>query len=204
MIRATKFCDGTGARAPGLRVPGARAVEIEIQVPRYLVELIGDALYLSKRIRRRTAELGSRRSFRWPSIQSHARLDGLVPTTKAVQGVQLASMARFRQPDEMWWYVAAKALYRWPYCLIVRDLFSKRMSVGFEINRDFPYQVALSFDEEAMDVLDWLESCQFQWDMYVDLPENTVRYCFRTLDDASAFKRRFGNAPQGRALASGH
>ena len=55
-----------------------------------------------------------------------------------------------------------------------------------------------------MDVLDWLESCEFQWDMYVDLPENTVRYCFRTLDDASAFKRRFGNAPQGRAVASGH
>ena len=50
MIGATKFCDGTGARAPGLRVPGASAVEIEIQVPRYLVELIGDALYLSKRI----------------------------------------------------------------------------------------------------------------------------------------------------------
>jgi hypothetical protein len=78
------------------------------------------------------------------------------------------------------------------------------MSVIFEINRDFPYQVALAFDEDAMDVLDWLEGCEFQWDMYVDLPENTVRYCFRTLDDASAFKRRFGDAPQGRAVASGH
>lgn len=33
------------------------------------------------------------------------------------------------------------------------------MSVIFEINRDYPYQVALSFDEAAMDVLDWLESC---------------------------------------------
>jgi len=78
------------------------------------------------------------------------------------------------------------------------------MSVVLEINRDFPYQVALSFDEEAMDVLDWLEGCEFQWDMYVDLPENTVRYCFRTLDDASAFKRGFGDAPQGRAVASGY
>ncbi len=78
------------------------------------------------------------------------------------------------------------------------------MSVVLEINRDFPYQVALSFDEEAMDVLDWLESCEFQWDMYVDLPENAVRYCFRTLDDASVFKRRFGSAPQGRAVASGY
>ena len=101
---------------PGLRVPGARAVGIEIQVPRYLVELIGDALYLSDVYWRRTAELGSRRSFRWPSIQSHARLDGLVRTTKAVQGVQLASMVRFSQPDEMWWYVAAKASYRCRIC----------------------------------------------------------------------------------------
>ena len=78
------------------------------------------------------------------------------------------------------------------------------MSVVLVINRDFPYQVALSFDEEAMDVLDWLEGCAFEWDMYVDLPENTVRYCFRTLDDASAFKRQFGNAAQGRAVASRH
>jgi hypothetical protein len=78
------------------------------------------------------------------------------------------------------------------------------MSVVLEINRDFPYQVALPFDEDAMDVLDWLEACEFEWDMYVDLPENTVRYCFRTLDDALAFKRRFGDAPQGRAVASLH
>ena len=70
-----------------------------------------------------------------------------------------------------------------------------------EINRDFPYQVALPFDEDAMDVLDWLEGREFQWDMFVDIPENTVRYCFRTLDDASAFKRRFGNATEGRAVA---
>jgi hypothetical protein len=31
------------------------------------------------------------------------------------------------------------------------------MSVIFEINRDFPYQIALPFDEDAVDVLDWLE-----------------------------------------------
>ena len=73
------------------------------------------------------------------------------------------------------------------------------MSVILEINRDFPYQVSLPFDEDAMDVLDWLEGREFQWDMYVDLPENTVRYCFRTLDDASAFKRRFEDPPQGGA-----
>ena len=77
------------------------------------------------------------------------------------------------------------------------------MSVVLEINRDYPYQVALSFDDAAMDILDWLEGCDFEWDMYVDLPENTVRYCFRTLADVSAFKRRFGNASEGRAVAGG-
>ena len=78
------------------------------------------------------------------------------------------------------------------------------MSVISEINRDFPYQVALSFDDATMDVLDWLEGRSFPWDMYVDLPANTVRYCFRTLADASAFSHRFENAQEGRAVASGH
>jgi len=31
------------------------------------------------------------------------------------------------------------------------------MSVILQLNRDFPFQVALSFDDAAMDVLDWLE-----------------------------------------------
>jgi hypothetical protein len=66
------------------------------------------------------------------------------------------------------------------------------MSVLLAINRDFPFQVPLSFDEAAMDVLSWLEDSAFEWDMFVDLPDNTIRYCFRTLDDAAAFKRRFG------------
>jgi len=77
------------------------------------------------------------------------------------------------------------------------------MSVIFEINRDFPYHVPLSFDEAAMDVLDWLEECGFEWDMYVDLPASTVRYCFRTLADASSFMQRFGHASVGRAVAGG-
>jgi hypothetical protein len=42
------------------------------------------------------------------------------------------------------------------------------MSVIFAINRDFPYQVALSFDEIAMEVLAWLDEHSFDWDMYVD------------------------------------
>jgi hypothetical protein len=78
------------------------------------------------------------------------------------------------------------------------------MSVILEINRDFPYQVALSFDDAAIDVLDWLEGCDFEWDIYVDLPENTIRYCFRSLSDASAFKRRFGHAAEGRVVTGGH
>jgi hypothetical protein len=33
-----------------------------------------------------------------------------------------------------------------------------RMSVLLAINRDFPFQVPLSFDEAAMEVLNWLEN----------------------------------------------
>ena len=54
----------------------------------------------------------------------------------------------------------------------------------FEINRDFPYQVALSFDEIAMEVLAWLDERSFEWDMYVDMPAGAVR--FRTLADTTA------------------
>jgi hypothetical protein len=74
------------------------------------------------------------------------------------------------------------------------------MSVIFEINRDFPYQVALSFDEIAMEVLAWLDERAFDWDMYVDLPASTVRYCFCTLADATAFKQRFVDATQRRVV----
>jgi hypothetical protein len=70
--------------------------------------------------------------------------------------------------------------------------------VIFEINRDFPYQIALSFDEIAMEVLAWLDERALEWDMYVDLPASTVRYCFRTLADATAFKQRFVDATQRR------
>ena len=36
-------------------------------------------------------------------------------------------------------------------------MFLLGMSVIFEINRDIPYQVALSFDEIAVEVLAWLD-----------------------------------------------
>jgi hypothetical protein len=43
-------------------------------------------------------------------------------------------------------------------------MFSYGMRVIFEINRDFPYQVQLSFDEIAMEVLSWLDDRSFEWD----------------------------------------
>jgi hypothetical protein len=35
--------------------------------------------------------------------------------------------------------------------------------------------------------------------MYVDLPANCIRYCFRTVADATAFKQRFANASESRS-----
>jgi hypothetical protein len=78
------------------------------------------------------------------------------------------------------------------------------MSVIFEINRDFPYQVELSFDQLAMEVLAWLDERSFEWDMYVDLPAGAVRYCFRAPDDATAFRRRFVHAAQRRTVGGGN
>jgi hypothetical protein len=78
------------------------------------------------------------------------------------------------------------------------------MSVILGINRDFPFQVPVSFDEAAMEVLVWLEECSFEWDMYVDLPAGCVRYCFRTLEDASAFRQRFVHASERRVVAGKH
>jgi hypothetical protein len=74
------------------------------------------------------------------------------------------------------------------------------MSVIFEINRNFPCQVALSFDEIAIEVLAWLDERSFEWDMYVDMTAGAVRYCFRSSEDATAFKRRFVHAAQRRAV----
>ena len=79
------------------------------------------------------------------------------------------------------------------------------MSVVLQINRDFPFHVGLSFDEAAMEVIEWLDDAPFEWDMYVDLPANCILYCFRTVLDAAAFKRRFANgSTQRRAVGGGH
>ena len=70
-------------------------------------------------------------------------------------------------------------------------MVSRLLFQGGGINRDFPYQVALSFDKIAIEVLAWLDDRSFEWDMYVDLPASEVRYCFRSLADAAAFNQRF-------------
>ena len=103
---------------------------------------------------------------------------------------------------DMWWAGIGPSPGLAPLTL-VRGMFLWRMGAMLQINRDFPFQVALSFDEAAMDVLDWLEGQTLEWDMYVDLPANTIRYCFRTMADAVSFKRRFGDAAEGRAVAGG-
>ena len=74
------------------------------------------------------------------------------------------------------------------------------MSTLFGINRDFPYQVALSFDEIAMAGLPWLKERSFEWEVYVDLPAGAARYCFRTLTDATTFKQRFLKATRRRVV----
>ena len=67
----------------------------------------------------------------------------------------------------------------------------------------FPVSGALSFDEIAMEVLAWLDERSFEWDMYVDMTTGAVRYCFRSSEDATAFKRRFVHASQRRAVGGG-
>ncbi len=81
-------------------------------------------------------------------------------------------------------------------------MFLLRMSMIFEINRDFPFQVAPVFNEAAMEVLEWRESSTLECDMYVDLPKKSLRYCFRNLADASSFKQQFGYAAERRGVAA--
>jgi hypothetical protein len=73
------------------------------------------------------------------------------------------------------------------------------MSTVDDINRQFPFQVSLGLDEEVSGVLDWLDSRLGQWDMYVDLYTQTVRYCFRSFEDAIAFNARFAKREVRRA-----
>ena len=74
---------------------------------------------------------------------------------------------------------------------------------GRQSKKQLPLQVPLSFDEAAMEVLEWLNDAPFEGDMYVDLPANCIRYCFRTMLDAAAFKQRFADGSTKRRAVSG-
>ena len=65
------------------------------------------------------------------------------------------------------------------------------MALIDDINRDYPFQVRLSLDDRLEGVLDWLYGRLGCWDMYVDLNDHSIRYCFKDLAEASAFNRRF-------------
>lgn len=65
------------------------------------------------------------------------------------------------------------------------------MSLRDDINHAFPFQIALSLDDQLKGVLDWLDERIGRWDMYVDLEDHTIHYCFRDRADAGAFKQRF-------------
>jgi hypothetical protein len=65
------------------------------------------------------------------------------------------------------------------------------MGIREDIDRDYPYQVALPLDDKLVGVLDWLDERLGRWDMYVDLRDQTIRYCFRDEAEAFAFSRRF-------------
>ena len=71
------------------------------------------------------------------------------------------------------------------------------MALIDDINRDYPYQVRLSLDDRLSGVLDWLDARLGRWDMYVDLRDQSIRYCFRDLADASAFTRLFSAREAG-------
>jgi hypothetical protein len=51
------------------------------------------------------------------------------------------------------------SLYLVPLAAVPVMFLMHGMGVIIEINRDFPFRLPLSFDEAAMDVLDWLEEC---------------------------------------------
>ena len=68
-----------------------------------------------------------------------------------------------------------------------------------------PRAPPLPFDDAGMEVLEGLDDVSCEWEMYVDLPDNTIRYCFRTLADATTFKLRFADGlTKRRAVGGGH
>jgi hypothetical protein len=77
------------------------------------------------------------------------------------------------------------------------------MSLINEISQHFPYQVALSFDEDATGVLEWLDARSFPWDMYVDIAFVTPHMRLRSAA-ASGSCAKPDDLSEGRAVAGSH
>src|ERR1700722_16060321 len=60
------------------------------------------------------------------------------------------------------------------------------------------------FRRDRDGMLAWLDDRSFEWDMFVDVQTSAVRYCFRSLEDATAFRRRFVDATQRRTVVGGN
>jgi hypothetical protein len=69
-----------------------------------------------------------------------------------------------------------------------------RKRVAARIDQEFPHQVLLPLMIDAdteEDLIWWLDRRIGRWDMYVDLNQRFVRYCFGDERDAAAFRLRF-------------
>jgi hypothetical protein len=69
-----------------------------------------------------------------------------------------------------------------------------RKRIAARIDREFPHQVLLPLMIDAdteEDLIWWLDRRIGRWDMYVDLNQRFVRYCFHDERDAAAFRLRF-------------
>lgn len=73
-------------------------------------------------------------------------------------------------------------------------LFMDRKLIAERIDREFPHQVLLPLNLDAdteEDLIWWLDRRIGRWDMYVDLSQSFIRYCFFDEKDANAFRLRF-------------
>ena len=72
-----------------------------------------------------------------------------------------------------------------------------KTDVMARIDRDFPHQVLLPLKLDAdteEDVIWWLDRRIGRWDMYVDLNQRFIRYCFYEEKDANAFREAMRKA----------
>lgn len=92
-------------------------------------------------------------------------------------------------------YAFGMALFLLSWCRVT--LIGQAIAPIDEINREFPYQVTLSLEQEAKGVLSWLDERLVGWDMYVDLHTQTLRYCFKAEAEALAFSETVRASARG-------